>query len=158
MQIKIYWRALKCHECAMVTWSLLLCRWENVRMTCFWRSLKEWAALVFKYVSMEAGSCVCWRRMCIYLLAWMTVQPTTCSVKYEFGEQLIEWLQWLQWSRCGVGHAVSNVYLTSSVLKTGYRNTAMQVTLTMLWPLDSCLIAVLIKLFTSDSLWWLLKP
>lgn len=38
---------------------------------------------------------MCWRRMRVYLLAWMIVQPTTCSVKYEFGEQLIEWLQWL---------------------------------------------------------------
>lgn len=61
-------------------------------------------------------------------------------------------------SRCGVGRAASNVYLTSSVLKTGYRNTAMHVTLTMLWLLDSCLIAVLVKLFTSGCLWWLLKP
>jgi len=77
-------------------WSLGLSSFaENVRMTCFWRSLKEKAALIFKYVSMEAGSCVCWRRMRVYLLAWMIVQPTTCSVKYEFGEQLIEWLQWL---------------------------------------------------------------
>lgn len=30
------------------------------------------------------------------LLAWTIVQPTTCSVKYEFGEQLIEQLQRLQ--------------------------------------------------------------
>lgn len=57
-----------------------------------------------------------------------------------------------------MGRAASNVYLTSSVLKIGYRNTAMHVTLTMLWLLDSCLIAVLVKLFTSDRLWWLLKP